>query len=337
MKSVINRTLIFTYFSGRATALQKRSIEEWVTNTSNLEQFYIWLQEWELENLQYEVDIDTGTARHWQRMYGQEASDITVAEPESLPGKNRFSFLRRVNWLVAASVLVSICTGSWFFRDNIRYQVYKTDFNETRRLELSDGSKVVLNSNSSLRVPRFGFGKETRKVLLQGEADFDIVHTPSHQKFIVSTGKDVNIVVLGTQFNVYARPRGTKVMLSDGKVQLRYQEGKEKKMLTMTPGDYVTMDVYGHANLQKTNNPQKFTSWKSHRFIFEQATLQEVGHLLEDNFGLKVLIPDTTLAQLTVSGSFTALNGEELLEILTDDSGLNYEKSPDGKSITLSF
>jgi len=338
MKSKINKALIFTYFSGRATAFQKRMIEEWAGETPNREQFFVWLQEWEQENLQYYADVDNGIARHWQRLYGQvQTENFSRDDVNTFEQKGKKSFFSRINWLVAASVLVSCFSLAWFFRDNIQYQVHKTDYNETRRVELADGSKVVLNSNSSLRVPRFGFGTKTRKVLLYGEAEFDIVHTADHQKFVVKTGEDVDIVVLGTEFNVYARPRGTKVMLNKGKVQLRYQEGSARKMLTMKPGDFVTMGVNGHPNVQKTNNPLKFTSWKAHRFIFEKTTLREVCHLFEDNFGLRVQIPDSALAQLTISGSFTALNAEELLEILTEDSGLRYEKSENGQTIILSY
>ncbi|WP_138484690.1 FecR family protein [Dyadobacter bucti] len=338
MNTEINKALIFTYFSGRATAFQKKMIEEWVAEASSREQFFVWLQEWEQENLQYYADVDNGIARHWQRLYQEEhTGGFHADDVHESDRKNKKSIFSKVNWLVAASVLVSFFSLLWFFRDHVQYQVHQTDYNETRRIELADGSKVVLNSNSSLRVPRFGFGTKTRKVLLYGEADFDIVHTTDHQKFVVKTGKDVDIVVLGTEFNVYARPRGTKVMLNKGKVQLRYQEGSAKKMLTMRPGDFVTMDVNGRPNLQKTKNPQKFTAWKAHRFIFEKTTLREVCHLFEDNFGLQVQIPDTNLAQLTISGSFTALNAEELLEILTEDSGLSYEKSEDGQAIILSF
>jgi transmembrane sensor len=338
MNTEINKALIFTYFSGRATAFQKKMIEEWVAEGANREQFFVWLQEWEGENLQYYADVDNGIARHWKRLYDQDHMiEVSRDDTGDAGQRNSRPFFSKVNWLVAASVLVAFFSGLWFFRDNVQYQVYKTDYNETKRIKLTDGSKVVLNSNSSLRVPRFGFGTKTRMVLLYGEADFDIAHTTDHQKFVVKTGKGVDIVVLGTEFNVYARPRGTKVMLNKGKVQLRYQEGSAQKMLTMTPGDFVTMDVNGRANLQKTKNPQKFTSWKAHRFIFEKTTLGEVCHLFEDNFGLQVQIPDTNLAQLTISGSFTALNAEELLEILTEDSGLSYEKSEDGRTIILSF
>lgn len=338
MESEITKTFIFNYFSGKATVAQKQTVEAWVEEGENLEQFFIWLQEWEQENLQYNVLMDQGLKSHWERMAAWKmVPDQHRVHDDQTRHIKKTSFLQKMNWFVAASVFMACCVVLWFFRNDVWYQVYKTQYNETKRLELTDGSIVILNSNSSLQVPRFGFGKSTRRVLLNGEADFDITHTVDHQKFIVKTNNTMDVVVLGTQFNVYARPRGVKVMLKTGKVQLQYREGVEEKRLTMTPGDLVTMDGDGHASLQKANNPNQFTAWKTHRFIFEKATLQEVCHLLEDNFGLLVQIPDSALAGLTISGEFTAKNGEELLKVLTEDSGLKYEKAESGQVTILSY
>ncbi|CAG5000451.1 hypothetical protein DYBT9275_02466 [Dyadobacter sp. CECT 9275] len=337
MNSDINKELIFNYFSGRASALQKKGIEEWAEIPAHREQFFVWLQEWEQQNSQYYPDTEKGMARHRARMQQLHTAPNKQEEELILDEKKPAFGISRINWLVAATIALAVLSGAWLFRDNIRYQMYRTDFSEIQRITLTDGSKVVLNANSSLHVPRFGFGSKTREVILNGEADFDIVHTKDHQRFIVKTSKTLEIVVLGTQFNVYTRPRGTKVILNQGKVQLNYQEGTARKKLTMKPGDLVTMDVYGRASLRKTDNPEKFSAWKAHRFVFDKTTLREVCHLFEDNFGVTVQIPDSSLAQLTISGSFTALNAEELLGILTDDSGLNYQKSPDGETIILSY
>jgi ferric-dicitrate binding protein FerR (iron transport regulator) len=127
------------------------------------------------------------------------------------------------------------------------------------------------------------------------------------------------------------------VVLSKGKVKLHYLEGNAIKQIVMKPGDLVTMDEKGRAVIAKTENPTKYSAWKAHRFIFENESLRKICNLFEDNFGLTVHIPDSSLADQTISGSFTALNAEELLEILTDDSGLSYTKSEDGKVITLGY
>lgn len=335
MKEGINKELIFSYFSGRSTAIEKEIIDQWASQSQGKELFFIWLQEWENQNLQYQADVEKGLSRHKLRM-SREDRPMSVVE-------NNPSFPERLvlwwpggSWFAAAMVLIIVSAG-WLSRDSIRYQTFSTSFTETKRLQLADGSKVVINANSSLRIPRFGFGEKMREVYLTGEADFNITHTKDHKRFIVHANDNLDIEVLGTEFNVYARPRGTKVVLNKGKVQLNYRDGRSIRQLTMSPGDLVTMDNNGIKSVTKTENPQNYSAWKAHRFIFENESLMEICHLFEDNFGVKVQIPDSTLARQTISGSFTALNAEELLEILTDDSGLSYQKSDDGKTVTLTY
>lgn len=334
MKNSINKELIFNYFSGNATALEKDLIDRWSADPQAREQLFIWLMEWENQNIQYNADVERAITRHFSRIdeYPAETEvERTAAQPVlTFPAKGK-------SWLMAAAVAFIMLSVGWLARDHVRYEIYTTSFGQIQRLVLPDGSKVVLNANSTLRVPRFGFGKTTRDVYMTGEADFAITHTATHQKFIVHTEKNFDVEVLGTEFNVYARPRRSRVVLNKGKVKLHYLKGSETDQIVMRPGDLVTFDAPGHASVKKTTNPANYSAWKAHRFVFENESLREICDLFEDNFGLEIRIPDSTLAAQTVSGSFTALNAEELFEILADDSGLSYSRSEDGKVITLDY
>lgn len=73
------------------------------------------------------------------------------------------------------------------------------------KLTLSDGTKVWLNSFSELRYPVNFTGKK-REVILAGEAYFDVAGDPEHP-FVVKVN-DLDISVLGTQFNVNAYTEG---------------------------------------------------------------------------------------------------------------------------------
>ncbi|PSL27184.1 FecR family protein [Dyadobacter jiangsuensis] len=334
MKDPISKELIFNYFSGNATALEKDLIDRWTTDSQAREQLFIWLVEWENQNIQYNANVDLAINRHFTRMDEQPAK--TWDEPAAAQPMRRLH-VQGKSWLIAAAVTLLVLAGGWLTRDHLRYEIYTTGFGQIERLTLPDGSKVVLNANSTLRVPRFGFGKTTRDVYMTGEADFAITHTANHQKFIVHTEKNFEVEVLGTEFNVYARPRRSRVVLNKGKVKLHYLKGSESDQIVMRPGDLVTFDAPGHASVRKTTNPANYSAWKAHRFVFENESLREICDLFEDNFGLKIQIPDSTLAAQTVSGSFTALNAEELFEILADDSGLSYSRSEDGKVITLDY
>lgn len=327
MKMHITKEMLFNYFAGRATVFQKQMVEEWAQNDENRELFYAYLAMWESEHPQYMADANAALARHQERVGGYQVQRQEVETLELSPRRLPLWF-----W-AAASVVLILLVGSWLFRDAIQYQNYHTTYGQTQRLTLTDGSQVVLNANSSLRVPRFGFGHQTREVYLTGEANFSVTHLPNHQKFIVKTGQEFDVVVLGTEFVVNTRPKVAKVVLSKGKVQLRYQEGNKQKQIVMKPGDLVTLREGGKVNLHQTQAPQNYAAWQDNRFVFEETTLQEVAQLFKDNFGVTVEIPETELAQWTLTGSFTAHNAEELLETLTEAANLSYQK--EGKKIII--
>ncbi|QIP14919.1 DUF4974 domain-containing protein [Spirosoma aureum] len=335
MKNQVSKEALFNYFAGRATALQKQAIDEWAKEESNRELFFECLASWESQNPQFMADANAAFKRHQQRMAVQQ--NIHVQSQESSWLEPRFSWLSssRFRWMIAASVSATILLlGGLFFRDTLLFATHRTAFGETRSLTLDDGSHVTLNANSSLRVPRFGFGRKTRHVALVGEADFDIKHLVDNQPFVVQTNKNFEVLVLGTQFLVNTREQGTKVVLNKGKVRLKYQEGTTSKQLTMKPGNLVTFDQKGHISLRQTPKPQDYTSWKEHRFVFDGTTLAEISGLFASNYGIQVQIPDKALTQWTISGAFTAYSAAELMETLASASNLSYRQQGDTIIIT---
>lgn len=327
MKTQVTKETLYNYFSGRATVFQKQMIEDWAQDAQNRELFYGYLAMWEREHPQYVADPQAALERHRARMAQQNENEL---ETEELVAERRISF----RLMMAASIAFLVLLGGWVFRENLLYKTHTTAYGQTRTLKLEDGSQVVLNANSSLKVPRFGFGHQTREVYLTGEANFSVTHMANHQSFVVKTGRAFDVVVLGTEFVVNTRPAAAKVVLNKGKVQLRFQEGNAQKQLTMKPGDLVTMDASGKASLRQIAKPQNYAAWQDHRFVFEETTLKEVAQLFEDNFGIPVEIPETELAQWTLSGSFTANNAEELLETLTEAANLSYRKEENKIIIT---
>ena len=331
MNAEINKEFIFSYLSGKTSALQKQMIDEWVKNPANEELFYKWLVEYEYQHPQYLTELPAAVARfHDFADKFDENPVIEFAAQETPLSTKRLTWF----WMVAASFTIGLMMSGWIFRDYIRYQTHVTAFGETKSLILTDNTKVTLNANSSLRLPRFGFGAKNREVLLTGEANFAVTHQANNQKFIVKTDKGLEVVVLGTEFTVYSRQRGAKVVLSKGKVQLRYQEGQTQKQLMMKPGDLVTFDQSNHLKQEVTKQPEKYAAWKDHRFVFDDTTLQEFAKIMDENYGIKIIIKDKTLAKRTLVGSFQADNADELLNIVSEIFTIKMTKIGDAVVLT---
>ena len=327
MKNQVSKEALLTYFTGRATALQKQAIDEWAKDERNREVFFECLAAWENQNPQFIPDDRKAFTHHRQRLLDRAVREpagpslTASAEPGTLRLKQNW-----FRWMMAASVSLVAVIAGLYVNDSLFHATYHTRFGETRTVQLTDGSRVTLNANSSLRVPRFRFGEKTREVVLRGEADFAIKHLPDHQPFVVRTNKNFEVVVLGTEFLVNTREQGKKVVLSTGKVRLLYQEGTANKQLLMKPGHLVTFDHRGRASVRQTRKPRDFTSWKDHRFVFDGTTLTEISTLFAQNYGITLQIPDKALAQWTISGAFTAHSADELIETIASASNLTYQQ-----------
>ncbi len=320
MEPQFSKNTLFNFFAGHATPLQKKVIEEWLEEEAHRELFFEWLKEWEDEHPQFVADPEAGFRKFQAKRRGVDT-------------RERPPVARRLPWwgftarTIAAAVALVLLASLWTGRDAIRYRHYATAFGEIRTLTLPDGSRVVLNANSTLRVPRFGFGQATREVVLAGEAQFLVKHTPTDQKFIVRTPDRMAVEVLGTEFVVYSRKRGSRVILQKGSVQLR---NAANRVISVSPGDVVTLDKKGVFQKKSRQPVQNYSAWKENRFVFDRTSLREVAQLIAENFGTLVRIPDTTLAQQSISGTFRAKNAREMLDMVADVSGLEVIRSGQG-------
>ena len=314
----MNKHIIFDHLAGRATPLQKQLIATWLANPENTALYYDWLDEWENSHLQFVADDELALQKLKTRFLAEEP--VARQIPSSF-------FLLRFsrNRLAAACIIFAILlTSAYLFKDSILYKSVSTRYGEVKSVLLPDGSQVSLNANSTIMYPRFGFGTNSRLVQLNGEADFKVVHTTGNQKFIVRTGKEVDITVLGTQFTVYARPSNTKVVLQTGKVELSYVQDKKPQKMVMKPGDMFVSNNGKKAQLQHIEHPEKLTVWKNHDFLFQGTSLQEVADMLQDTFGYEATFDSAEIAGKTISGSFHAMELRELLDAVCDLLDVKY-------------
>jgi ferric-dicitrate binding protein FerR (iron transport regulator) len=312
MKRQAFKDALFNFFSRNATPLQKKVIEEWLEEEENREWFFEFLKEWENTHPQFVADTDLAFERLKTKVQSNPSLPRVILSPQ-LNGQHR------KKWFTAASVCLLLALSSWFLKDYILYKTYSTAFGEVRTFTLKDGSRVVLNANSSLRVRQFSFGEAHREVYLTGEAEFLVKHTADHQKFIVKTPDKLSIEVLGTQFVVYSRPRGSKVILQSGTVRV---SNASNQSLTIVPGDILTLDTTGVFQKNSAQSVQTYASWKTGRFVFNHTSLKEITQLIEENFGVKVYTADSALANRSITGTLQVSNVKEMLEMLCDISNL---------------
>ena len=143
-------------------------------------------------------------------------------------------------------------------------------------LELSDGSRVRLNSDSRLRFPVSFTGSE-RRVYLDGEAYFQIT-ADTTKPFIVESGR-MRLKVLGTEFNVcaYATEGDVKATLVEGLVWIR--DSLQKNYTVLLPGQQAEV-VNGVVRVKEVD-VSTCISWLKGKFYFDCMSLEELSLWLE--------------------------------------------------------
>jgi len=310
----LNKNILFQYFSGTASPLQKKMILEWLEEKENQELFYRWLEDWEREHIQYIPELASASEKLTDRL---DKLTTVPDRPADLSFVQRhFPRFRKMRWIAACAVII-VATAVFFIRGSLSHIQYRTAYGEVKAFVLSDGSHVVLNANSSLLVPRWAFGKGSREVELTGEAAFTVKHTPSHQPFIVNTRGQLNVEVLGTEFSVYSRDNSNRVELKKGSVKLLFKR-QDQQPLIMKPGDIANINVAGRLSVKHQQPENSLITWKDHRFVFDSTSLADAVRRVHEFFGNEIIIDDSLLQEKRISGSFKAESSEELLSILAE-------------------
>lgn len=313
MKRSINKEVLFDYFDGKTTSLQRKLIEEWLSHPGNTDLYYQYLDEWESKRIQYQPDEETALEKFRSVMNsGSEMSD-TVREPsrsfQPAPSKR----YRNIRWIgIAASLLIIACL---IWSQEILYRKVYSPVGMTTKHELPDGTTVLLNSNSSLHIPRFRFSDQNRRVKLHGEAEFHVTHISNSSRFLVEMEDGYFVEVLGTKFVAMARSGKKRVYLSEGKVKLKLPEGRH---IYMQPGYLFEASQDRKASLKIPEDPKEYLVWKDHQFYFDNPPLPEVIQQMEERFGVKIVLHDPVLQEKRLGGIFEAKSVDDLLQVLSE-------------------
>lgn len=236
--------------------------------------------------------------------------------------------VRRIYWRAAAVLvgLLLVTAAGYRLLVHKSWVRHQTFYGELATIVLPDSSTVILNGNSRISY-RPQWNKGPREVWIEGEAYFSVKHTADDRKFIVHSSKEMDVEVLGTEFNVYDRPDATRVVLNSGKVKLNIRKNREETAyVDMDPGELVEF----HQDLayeKRSVNAERYSSWINGKVVLENTPFREIAVLLEETYGLSVSVPDTSLYSERFSGTVPGENAEALLKALALSFNLRIKAS----------
>lgn len=162
------------------------------------------------------------------------------------------------------------------------------------RLNLPDGSRVWVNSDSRLEFPT-AFSGDKRLVRLSGEAYFEVKHNENMPFQVEANG--VKIRVLGTSFNIYAYEQRVNTTLVQGKVEVDVAENTYR----LSPGEQAAVEQ-GQVKVTKVDVEEQ-TGWKDGKFIFREKRLEDVMNILARWYDLEVFYRNNAVKDLHFTGN----------------------------------
>ena len=169
-------------------------------------------------------------------------------------------------------------------QDVVTYNTLSTPRGGQYSITLSDGTKVWLNSSSSLRFPT-AFTTSQRKVELTGEGYFEVAKNPA-RPFKVQVN-EMEVQVLGTHFNImaYQDEAMTKTTLLEGSVRIN----KNNTSTLLKPGQQIKIKQGENAGKVEEANIEEAIAWKNGMFYFNGATIEVIMRQLERWYDIDVV------------------------------------------------
>ena len=335
MKEDINY-IIAKELSGDATPEEIEILRNWLSEKPRHKIEYNFLR---LNWIQGNESIQDSKSRVFSRL------DENINRPE----KSKVQYINELRpnngtlWLKIAASIVLVCALSVLFYDNnfktkskevVQNEIItkETPKGVKRQVVLPDGTEVWLNSGSSLSYVS-GFTDSSRVVKLVGEAFFEVTKD-SNRPFRVESG-DIVTTAIGTAFNVNAFSKSSisTVSLTEGKVKVEYISRNEAVYLT--PG-YAAVLHKKHNQLDaRSFDTEVDTAWKDGILVFKNAAEEKVLRDLENWYGVKFDLKNTSPEQWDLTTRFENESLEHVLKVIGFKAKFKFEI--DNKKVAVEY
>lgn len=340
----MNRVLLEKYFNNTCNDAELRAVIEWFTKSAKTDAgkellFRFWEEmPYEDENLKTNFDHILNKIHHDVNLH--QSKELLLLANENIIRYRKKEYFIRLLTKAAAIFLIPVLLYSFYLSSkyysslqaqkstNETYNEVFSSVDAITKVTLPDGTKVWLNHSSILKYPAV-FQGDLRTVELKGEGYFEVEHNPDIP-FVVKV-EEINVVAVGTTFNISAYPDEDKIETSliNGKVELQRidQNGQITPLLKMKPTDLAIYQKVSNKVITQTVGDDRNFSWKEGKLIFNKEPMGEVVKKLSRWFNVDIQIADPKLLEITYTATFRNETLPQVLELLTLVSPIKYSLS----------
>jgi transmembrane sensor len=189
---------------------------------------------------------------------------------------------------------------------------------ETYVLTLPDQSKVWMNAASSLTYST-GLNQHERKVVLKGEAYFQVAEDKTRPFIVESDGQKIE--VLGTWFNVNAYTDEEKITttLLKGSVKVSGKRGSK----ILKPGDQSSVNEKAISIVRV--DTERSVAWKNNKFLFENDDIRYIMRMIERWYNVEVVYIGEIPTEKFGGGVSRFDNVSQVVKILESTGGAHFK------------
>ena len=313
----MNPELLQKYIAGNATEAEKQRVTEWIQeNPENMREYMAQRK------------------LHDMALWRTEP----VAEENSRERKH-FSLrgiLMEAAKIAAVLAIVLLGTHYWTGKHQVpedkTWQSIYVPAGQRAELMLADGTKVWLNSRSTLTFPG-SFKGNIRNVKLDGEGYFAVTKNVE-QPFIVETNK-CNVKVLGTEFNVmaYAADSVWETSLLEGAVEILVP-GSNNSGMRLEPN--MMASLKGNRLVKGRIKEADYFLWREGLLCFNDISVRDMIEKLKLYYGVDIVVNNTRILKNRYTGKFRTKDGvEHVLKVLKLNNKFTYTKNDETNVITI--
>lgn len=309
----MSENIILKIVSGKAPEEEKELFFKSLESNPDLKKEYIRLKNlWALSVDEKAPDVKMKFEKFWTKATGTSKRNV------------RQLVLRTTSYaaMLAVALVFTFWLGTKINTQGEFLQTFTSEAGSVSSVELNDGSRIWLNSGSTLKFTEQSSKRMVAK--LTGEGYFEIRHNPDRE-FLVDLG-GIKIRDLGTEFNIRAYPKDERISatLKDGKIEVLSSE--DKRLVEMEPNDHFELQLSNNKYTVEKADPQYIAGWKEGKFVFIDKNLREICDELEKWYGVTIEIRNKELQ----STKFTSIlkrttSIKHMLEMLKVTTGFNYK------------
>lgn len=312
--------LLIAYFKGEVSDEEAQQITEWIEAKIEHQRYYQQLCRL------FEVS-------YWIEDIPEQTEVAFPKKTKALPWKHYvISFMKVAAIFVLGFALHFFLNWQKTTHHELQHQIH-VPTGQHVEIMLADGSKVWLNSGSTLTFPSKFNGKK-RLVELDGEGFFEVRSDKEHP-FIVSTSK-YQVKAVGTSFNIYDYQDSPQfeAALLNGKVEVT-TNAKKSSVVILTPNQRAAL-CQGVLKVKPIENANNYL-WRKGILYFNEPLL-EVFDKLQEYYDIEFQIRNSSLTRKSpyCTGKFRAKDGlEHIIRVLKETNHFDYQIDYESKKIII--